>query len=521
MYVLWKDMRLSRKILIPGILIIFVFSLFIVLYILPVMKFSLLKEKRAKIKAVIDVTVTSIEKLDKNHKAGKLSLEAAQTLAMGQVKNLKYGPKKEDYLWINDSHPRMIMHPYVEKLNGKDLSDYKDKEGTLMFVEMAKVCKAKGEGYVPYMWQYKKEKRVVPKISFVKLYEPWGWIIGTGIYIEDVEQEIRAMYTNVIIVLLIIAGIFSGIIYFIVRGIVKPVDAALALAEQMARGNLTSTIEVTGKDETGKLTAAMKNMQDKLKGVIAGIQESADTLSISSDEINATSLGMSQTANEQAANVEEISSSMEEIGALVTQNTSNTKETDTIAQNTSQNAEDGGKAVSETLDAMKQIADKISIIEDIAYQTNLLALNAAIEAARAGEHGKGFAVVASEVRKLAEKSQHAAQDISNLAGSSVSIAERAGGLLEEIVPNIQKTAGLIQEISNSSEEQDIGISQINSGMEQLNIVTQDNASSAEELASTSDLLKNHAANLTQLVLFFKIEEDALGKDTAALEYTDS
>jgi methyl-accepting chemotaxis protein len=213
---------------------------------------------------------------------------------------------------------------------------------------------------------------------------------------------------------------------------------------------------------------------------------------------------MSQGANEQAANLEETSASLEEMESTITQNSANAKQTETIATQSAKEGEEGGVAVMETVKAMKEIADKIGIIEDIAYKTNLLALNAAIEAARAGEQGKGFAVVASEVRKLAERSQVAAGEISGLASSSVEVSERAGKMIESIIPNIGKTADLVQEISAASEEQNTGIQQINRAMKQLDDVTQANASSAEELASTSEEMSSQAQALTHLMEFFKI-----------------
>jgi methyl-accepting chemotaxis protein len=220
---------------------------------------------------------------------------------------------------------------------------------------------------------------------------------------------------------------------------------------------------------------------------------------------------MSQGTTEQAASTEEASSSIEEMNATIRQNADNAMQTEKIAQKSANDAQESGAAVADAVTAMKQIAEKIGIIEEIARQTNLLALNAAIEAARAGEHGKGFAVVAAEVRKLAERSQTAAAEISQLSGSSVDVAERAGSMLAKLVPDIQKTAELVQEISASSKEQAGGADQINGAIQQLNQVVQQNAGAAEEMSSTAEELASQADQLQTTVAFFKVSGNGHGQ----------
>ncbi len=294
--------------------------------------------------------------------------------------------------------------------------------------------------------------------------------------------------------------------WFITRSITRPVGEALVVTQRLAEGDLTVRIEDTSKDEIGQMLSAQQTLIGKLNQIIGEVKSAADNLSNAAGQVSATAQSLSQSSSEQAASVEETTASIEQMTASITQNTENAKVTDNMATKSSTEAVQGGSAVKETVEAMKSIAGKIGIIDDIAYQTNLLALNAAIEAARAGEHGKGFAVVAAEVRKLAERSQVAAQEIGQLAGSSVKMAEQAGKLLDEMVPSIKKTSDLVQEIAAASQEQSQGVGQINGAMGQLNKATQQNASASEELAATSEEMGGQAAQLQELMEFFKIED---------------
>jgi methyl-accepting chemotaxis protein-1 (serine sensor receptor) len=276
----------------------------------------------------------------------------------------------------------------------------------------------------------------------------------------------------------------------------------------MASGDLTQRITREAEGIFDQVKQDANSSSEKLAGIIDEVRAAADALTGAASQVSATAQSLSQSASEQASSVEETTASVESMSASITQNSDNAKVTDSMATRTSKEAEEGGKAVMQTVAAMKQIAQTIGIVDDIAYQTNLLALNAAIEAARAGEHGKGFAVVAAEVRKLAERSQEAAKEIGDLATSSVSTAERAGKLLEEIVPSIQKTSELVQEIAAASSEQSQSVTQIGTAMGQLNKATQQNASASEELAATSEELSGQAEQLQQSVAFFSQANEA-------------
>lgn len=325
---------------------------------------------------------------------------------------------------------------------------------------------------------------------------------------KNVLEHEKSLIVNISIVsvLSLIIGSIAG--YFSARSIVTPINAMLAAATDLDKGegDLTQRLPDFGHDEIGKTATSFNGFVEKIQNVMLEVSASVDNISAGSEQISATAQSLSQGATEQAASIEETSASLEEMGSSINQNADNAKTTDSVATKASEEAQEGGMAVVETVTAMKNIADKITIIEDIAYKTNLLALNAAIEAARAGDHGKGFAVVAAEVRKLAERSQDSAQEISELASNSVMVAERAGNLLNEIVPGIQKTADLVQEISAASEEQSAGVGQVTTAVSQLDKVAQTNASASEELAATSEEMSSQAAQLQSVVGFFRLGE---------------
>jgi methyl-accepting chemotaxis protein len=298
------------------------------------------------------------------------------------------------------------------------------------------------------------------------------------------------------------------LVYLYLNKILKtPLTRMIEKVKLVADGRLDIQIEETNaKYELGVLNSSLKQMITNMNGVVEEVKINAENVAKASGELSATSGRLSEAANEQASSVEEVSSTMEEMAANIENNTSNAKETETIAIKVSSGINQVSRASKESLESVHSIAGKINIISDIAFQTNILALNAAVEAARAGEHGKGFAVVAAEVRKLAERSKLAADEIVSLAGHSVKVTEEAGQLMFNIIPDIEKTAKLVQEIAASSLEQNNGASQVNSAIQQLNTVTQQNAASAEEMSGSAENLSGHAEQLNDAISFFHTDK---------------
>lgn len=332
--------------------------------------------------------------------------------------------------------------------------------------------------------------------------------IGHTAEIAD-EAALKLSASSALMVIGLIIALAIGIVLATVltRSITTGLRRSVKFAEQVASGDLTADLEqqyLTRKDEIGTLSNALNHMVGKLREIAENIIAGAENIAGASQQMASTSQEMSQGASEQASSVEEVSSSMEEMASNIQQNTDNAQQTEKIAQKAAVGIREGNVATSTAVEAMKNIADKIRIINDIAFQTNILALNAAVEAARAGEHGKGFAVVAAEVRKLAERSKIAADEIDALSKNGVDVAERAGQKLNEIVPEIEKTAKLVQEIAAASIEQSTGSDQVNNAMQQLNNVTQQNAAASEEMATSSEELASQAEQLKEIIEYFKI-----------------
>lgn len=332
--------------------------------------------------------------------------------------------------------------------------------------------------------------------------EPWA-VCAVIPKAEALKEANRILLISVIICLAGIA-ILIFIVAILANNIVKPILLTIDSAKEVAKGNLTGTISTHRDDEIGDLAVAINKMKDSLKEIMENITKTAQVIASSGEQLKASSQQLSSSSTEQASSLEEISSSMEQMVANIHQNMQNAKETDRIAKNSSQQIVNVGKASNKSLESMRAIAEKIKVITDIAFQTNILALNAAVEAARAGDQGKGFAVVASEVRKLAERSRDAADEIVNLAKSSLEDSEMAGRLVNDMVLEVRKTSDLIREITQASDEQTQGTEQVNNGIQQMNEITQQNAASSEELAGASEQLAGQAMDLLRMVKVFKV-----------------
>lgn len=470
---------------------------------------QMMDDRRMQTRSVVETAYGVIERYHTLSQQGGMTPETAKRQAAEALRAMRYSGS--EYFWINDMRPAMVMHPHKPELEGKDLSGVEDPTGKRLFVDMVSTVEEHGEGFVNYLWPKPGQEEPVEKISYVKGFEPWGWVIGSGIYVDDVAAAFRRSASQFTLVVLFFLGVIAAFSVWNTRAITRPLRQAVDIAERLASGDLSVRVQANGKDETGQLMAAMGHMVERLSEVIGNVGAAATNLSSASEQVRSTSQSLSQGASELAASVDETGTTLEHSAGSIARNTENARATNRIADHASAQATEGGRAVAETVEAMRNIADKITLIEDIAYKTNLLALNAAIEAARAGEHGKGFAVVADEVRKLAERSQGSAQEISELSKNSVDVAENAGRMLEELLPQIKQTAELVQEITTVSEEQTTGVEQLTKAMRGLDSVAQQSASSSEELAATAEEMSTQAQQLMDAIGFFRLTDATSGK----------
>ncbi|MFC3607410.1 methyl-accepting chemotaxis protein [Stutzerimonas tarimensis] len=507
---------------------------------------SLYQGKAEKTRHVVETAMGLAQHYHRLETSGQLSPSEARRLAMQQIGSLRYGG--DEYFWINDLSPRMVMHPMRPELDGQDLSGMADPNGKALFVEMVAVVKRNGAGAVDYHWSKPGSSQPVPKVSYVQLFEPWGWVVGSGVYVDDVNEEFAAFMTKLVVVGVVLFLIAASIMAVVINSITRPLRSTTAAMANIASGDadLTRTLDTTGQDELAALGRHFNGFCEKLRDLMRQLQVSASTLDSSSQSLSSLSEQTYQQSQQQAQQIELVATAINEVTYSVQEVAKNAEQASAEVGGAEKQANQGQRnietslkqidelssTITQAVEVMRSLADQstqigtvIEVIGSIAEQTNLLALNAAIEAARAGEQGRGFAVVADEVRLLAQRTQQSTAEIKTMierlqqnSGAAVNViqesnramqstleqASQAGESLVMIANATRNLSGVNASIASATLQQSHVVEDINQNVTLAANLAQQSTTAAEHSNQASRQLGELSRELSRLLRQFNI-----------------